>query len=265
MIDRRALQFEADIQKLGTAIPYMENVIKKLTSEPRLSNESLLVIAKSIHDAISARENARSEHKNHIPTTPKLLGSQLNLHGVSNAKESSPSKHWEKNNVTEVRNYALQQRSKYSSCCSRDEYINQASLSWRGFTVFNYCDSHSESCKFNKLSMRTKTVGITCAISTYLKTACITATISISTGLGQLSISPQLRYSGVMAYNAPALKLLRLEALEKVLSEYNTIREKNMLPLFLENTLKDLYALFSERKASPVDVDEQGSTLLHVS
>ncbi len=88
----------------------------------------------------------------------------------------------------------------------------------------------------------------------------IRATLSIVTGAGGLSISPRLSFRNTVPYDSPAFKLLQ----QVRISDHDHV-DSSTMSRFLKTTLRQLYQLFSDRKASPQDETKYGETLLHVS
>ena len=89
----------------------------------------------------------------------------------------------------------------------------------------------------------------------------IAATFSATRGPGGLAISPQLTLRAVVPNDSPAFSLLKN-------MNYSNIGDNGQIPDLLnraEWALYQLSLLFNNGKASPIDVTQDGETLLHVS
>ena len=86
------------------------------------------------------------------------------------------------------------------------------------------------------------------------------ASISITRGAGGSSISPNLRCARLVSWDSPAFKLVR----DLEMQFYPPPEDMGKLEASLDMRIHGLALLFHNGKASPYDVDLEGSTLLHV-
>jgi hypothetical protein len=136
--------------------------------------------------------------------------------------------------------------------CSRLPYTKETCYKLLEVSIFRLnMTSHCDACPFSKMAKRTKSLGVRYAICSYLLSFSVQATLSVVTGAGGLSISPRLSFRNIVRWDSPAFELLRSLGIlllnRKKLSNLTASR-------YLDSTLKQLRELFSERKASPMDV-----------
>lgn len=81
-------------------------------------------------------------------------------------------------------------------------------------------------------------------------------------GAGGFAISPTLSFCPVMPYNAENFALFEVKAL--VLNRGFSEITEDEWQAFFDTRVQRLQRLYSERKASPYDVDQDGNTVLHV-
>jgi hypothetical protein len=150
-------------------------------------------------------------------------------------------------------------------CCTRPPYSKEARYTRRTISVYRLTmTSHHHTCPFYEFGERKETLGAKFAFYAYLLNVSIEAKISVVTGTSGLFISPRLTCRNVVPYDSPAFKLLWSGRVPDQHHMDPTVYTRNM-SCFLELTLRQLYQLFSDGKASPHDVTQFGETLLHVS
>ena len=152
--------------------------------------------------------------------------------------------------------------STYTEISSKSSYFRTTSKpTWR-FIVETGSMSHHKACPLFVSPSSTTVAKFHMKRCGAFLSGAIEASISITRGAGGFSISPGLRFAHVVPANNPAFELLhRLRDMYFSPGQTNSIGE---LELSLETGVQDLTRLFRDGKASPYDVDLQGSTLLHV-
>lgn len=86
--------------------------------------------------------------------------------------------------------------------------------------------------------------------------AAVKASISMTREAGRFSISPTLSFYSVVPSNAEAFELFD--------DSFRFVKSQDQLQDFLKIRVQKLAHLYSERKALPYDVDQDGNTVLHV-
>lgn len=116
--------------------------------------------------------------------------------------------------------------------------------------------NHGRNCPLHEEAEHSKQLGIRLAYSGALIAGAIQASLSISGGSGGFSISPKLAFISTVPCNAPIFKIF-----EKYVPE--TLSSSDLQTAFTFRT-KELLRLYSDGKASPRDIDEEGNNVLHV-
>lgn len=121
---------------------------------------------------------------------------------------------------------------------------------------------HLPSCPLSRYAQqRVDTIGVKYTYCTKILGYSIAATFSATRGPGGLAISPQLTLRAVVPDDSPAFSLLRS-------MEYYCRGDNEQFPTLIDRAewvLHQLTLLFNDGKASPMDVTQDGRTLLHVS
>ena len=158
--------------------------------------------------------------------------------------------------------------TKQRPCCSCSSFMRKraATYSISNVAIFKTSlesSKHFVTCPFYIGTDATTTVGLKTTYYGRLLSNTVWATISITTGAGGLSISPCLKFRGLVPNDSPAFRLLdHIEFARLVRSTPPS--QTDQLCEFFENTLHQLYKLFKDRIASPTDTNESGETLLFV-
>lgn len=105
-------------------------------------------------------------------------------------------------------------------------------------------------------------LGFNLSYCSTLLAATVKASISMTCGAGGFAISPTLSFCPVTPSNAENFALFEV----KTLYPYRpfSIFTEDELQAFFDMRVQRLQRLYSERKASPYDVDQDGNTILHV-
>lgn len=121
---------------------------------------------------------------------------------------------------------------------------------------------HLPSCPLSRYAQqRVDTIGVKYTYCTKILGYSIAATFSATRGPGGLAINPQLTLRAVVPYDSPAFSLLKS-------MNYNHLGDNGQIPTLIDRAewvLHQLTLLFSNGKASPMDITQDGRTLLHVS
>jgi hypothetical protein len=123
---------------------------------------------------------------------------------------------------------------------------------------------HLPGCEFYTPPQKVRKVKARFTYLGYILSTTISATISIATGAGGLSISPSLSISRVVPNDSCAFAQVSWERFGKFVAGYprESVAKRHQL---LENTREQLLRMFSERQASPKDLNEWGQSLFHVN
>lgn len=163
--------------------------------------------------------------------------------------------------ITLIRRSTTRTAFTFKCCCIRPLYGKESRWTRHKYSIYWLSTaSHHKTCPFHQFAERKQILGFNYAFCAYIMNISLRATISIVTGAGGLSISPRLSFRNTVPYDSPAFKLLR----QLRISNPDHIGSSTM-SRFLETTLRQLYQLFSDGKASPHDETKYGETLLHVS
>lgn len=121
--------------------------------------------------------------------------------------------------------------------------------------------NHCKSCAFRFDSSKAMMIGFRLFYSGRFWAHTVRGLVTFTTGEGGYSISPQLNFRALVPNESPAFKLLAKENLSNLI---NGSRPESLSEYF-ENTLQSLYQLFENKKASPMDINASGETLLSVT
>lgn len=136
---------------------------------------------------------------------------------------------------------------------------------WIGNTniFMRFVDSskHCRNCPFRFRSTKARMIGLGYFYPNRFLAHAIQATLSLTTGAGGFSISPQLSFRALVPRNSPAFSLVGFGRLGAYMHESNGT---SSFSEYVENALKSLYRLFEDKKASPTDTTAEGETLLIV-
>ncbi|KAL9118762.1 MAG: hypothetical protein Q9187_004691 [Circinaria calcarea] len=114
---------------------------------------------------------------------------------------------------------------------------------------------HRRDCPLYDEIESERLVGMSISYCGTLLMGAIRASISMTRGAGGFSISPSLTFSPVVPSTAPAFALLNIR--------FTRDTTVNDMQQTYNIRLQQLSRLYSERKASPHDTDQDGNTVLH--
>ena len=159
-------------------------------------------------------------------------------------------------------------RVKQKSYCSYNTLIRRRATTYSIGRVDFFKSSiessnHSFTCPLYIGTKATTTVGFKLDYYGRLLANTIRATISITTGAGGYSINPYLKFYAIVPKSSPAFRLLDYEIFRERFLTTPALQSKAVSDYY-KNTLRQLYELFKDGKASPTDVNISGYTLLDV-
>jgi len=144
-------------------------------------------------------------------------------------------------------------------------YLRDSNL-WRRYTnsvresldavMISSSRSHHQSCPLYSNCEQERTFSLNLSYCGTLLAATVRATLTMTRGAGGFSINPGLSYSRIVPSDSPAFALLDAWT--------DDIVSTQELQECFDRLLRQLSSLYSERKASPHDVDQYGNTALHV-
>ena len=165
--------------------------------------------------------------------------------------------------TTTMSNEPVQRRKFTSPCYCQYRAYSKSSRFRLGSFFFkedSITHSHKPGCKFDILGS-TKTQSL--ALITSVLSHGVRLTLSVTTGAGGLSISPNINLRPVVDENkAPVFRIMKL--LTKYSMLVGTIRDNGRdLPRLMDLCKNAILRLYRERKASPYEVNKKGRTFFH--
>lgn len=151
----------------------------------------------------------------------------------------------------------LQREFRYLQRCSLWWWYTRPMRRSLDAVMISSSRSHHQNCPLYSECEQEKVLSLNLSYRGTLLAATVKATLTMTRGAGGFSINPGLSYSGVVPLDAPAFELLQIDV-----EEMTSIEE---LQECFDKRIRQLSRLYSERKASPHDVDQYGNTVLHVS
>lgn len=131
------------------------------------------------------------------------------------------------------------------------------------FVLYSKSVDHHHRCPvYNNETEHERVLGFNVSYCGTLLAATVKASVSMTRGAGGSAISPTLSFCPVMPSNAENFALF-----EGVFSSFDNVLDevtKDKWQEFFDMRVQRLQRLYSERKASPYDVDQDGNTVLHV-
>lgn len=164
-----------------------------------------------------------------------------------------------------LRNRNLTKQRLWCSCStlSRERAVTYSIGGLDFFKTSTESCKHSVACPLYIGTEAATTVGLKMTYYGRLLANTIRASMSITAGAGDFSISPCLNFRALVPRDSPAFKLLDYKTLSNHCSHTPLSRTSEVCENF-ESALREVYDLFRSRVASPNDVDEDGNTLLMV-
>ena len=144
--------------------------------------------------------------------------------------------------------------------CDCTRWVQRYSRTLRGRN-WHLCGSHVCSvthlpdCIFCNPSQWTRNTSISASLKSLILGKAIEATVSITSKSWRISISPSLTFRPIVSNDSPAFALFGI---------VNTGKARENLADYLKFTASSILQLYRDGKASPVDVNVRGETVLLV-
>ncbi|PVH79597.1 hypothetical protein DL98DRAFT_655347 [Cadophora sp. DSE1049] len=154
-------------------------------------------------------------------------------------------------------------KSKNSFCsCQHYPQTSESRFYFYGLSSFwSRSVQHLPRCPLARYTQRVDTIGVKYTYCTKILGYSLAATFSATRGPGGLALSPQLTLRAVVPRNSPAFNLI--DSIERCPT---ADVKKFSNPLDHANwVLRQLNILFNDGQASPIDVTEDGVSLLHLA